>query len=123
MVTFEESRKNRRSSNTRRDRFSRRDSGPGRNRSFSDKRDRKFRRSRRDQERTKVICASCGVECEIPFKPRSNKPVYCDNCFSKGNTNNDHKNDDNSGKIDPKDIDIIKRKLNKIMNALNIEKD
>lgn len=28
-----------------------------------------------------AICAECGNSCEVPFKPRGDKPVYCSNCF------------------------------------------
>jgi len=31
----------------------------------------------------KVICAECGNECQVPFKPSSGRPVYCKECFSK----------------------------------------
>ena len=34
-------------------------------------------------EMTKVICSSCGEECEVPFKPRKDTPVYCRECFFK----------------------------------------
>ena len=30
-----------------------------------------------------AICASCGMECEVPFEPRSGRPVYCTECFTK----------------------------------------
>jgi CxxC-x17-CxxC domain-containing protein len=29
-----------------------------------------------------VICAQCGKEAKVPFKPRLEKPVYCSECFS-----------------------------------------
>ncbi|MBN2015308.1 hypothetical protein JW766_00555 [Candidatus Dojkabacteria bacterium] len=29
----------------------------------------------------KAICAECGRSCEVPFKPRGDKPVYCSECF------------------------------------------
>jgi CxxC-x17-CxxC domain-containing protein len=29
-----------------------------------------------------AICAACGKECEVPFEPRSGRPVYCDECFA-----------------------------------------
>jgi CxxC-x17-CxxC domain-containing protein len=32
---------------------------------------------------TKVMCAACGAETEVPFVPRGNKPVYCRACFDK----------------------------------------
>jgi CxxC-x17-CxxC domain-containing protein len=30
-----------------------------------------------------AICSSCGKECEVPFKPSGDKPVYCRDCFAK----------------------------------------
>ncbi len=83
---------------------SRRDSG---------RRPSRDRRERREVEMTKVTCSSCGVECEVPFKPTSNKPVYCDDCFAK-------KGKSSSGPSN-RDLDIINEKLNKIMEALKIK--
>lgn len=31
----------------------------------------------------KAICADCRKECEVPFKPSPDRPVYCKECFSK----------------------------------------
>ena len=73
-------------------------------------------RGRDNFERTKVTCSACGVECEVPFKPTSNKPVYCDACFSKNG-----KGRSNSGGISEADLDQLNAKLNKIMKALKIE--
>ena len=41
-----------------------------------------------DREDTEVTCADCGNQCTVPFVPRSNKPVYCSDCFRQ------HKPDD-----------------------------
>jgi CxxC-x17-CxxC domain-containing protein len=30
-----------------------------------------------------VICSSCGVETQVPFKPSGDRPVYCRDCFRK----------------------------------------
>src|SRR5262245_43722485 len=30
-----------------------------------------------------VTCAACGKETEVPFKPRGDRPVYCNDCFRK----------------------------------------
>jgi len=30
-----------------------------------------------------AICAACGAECEVPFLPRGDRPVYCNECFAK----------------------------------------
>ncbi len=36
-----------------------------------------------DQPRTMypAVCASCGIETEVPFQPRQGRPVYCNDCF------------------------------------------
>jgi len=34
----------------------------------------------------KAICAECGLECEVPFKPRADKSVYCQKCWSSHKT-------------------------------------
>ena len=36
-----------------------------------------------DREDTTVTCADCGDQCTVPFVPRSDKPVYCSDCFRK----------------------------------------
>ena len=40
---------------------------------------------RRDfnREMTKIKCAECGKEDEVPFKPREGTPVYCKDCYFK----------------------------------------
>ena len=30
-----------------------------------------------------AVCSSCGKETEVPFEPRSDKPVYCRECFQE----------------------------------------
>ena len=29
------------------------------------------------------ICAACGGEAKVPFEPKSDRPVYCSECFAK----------------------------------------
>jgi len=31
----------------------------------------------------KAVCAECGKECEVPFKPQEGRPVYCQECYKK----------------------------------------
>ena len=40
-------------------------------------------RERRERVLHKAVCADCHKECEIPFKPTGDRPVYCKECFSK----------------------------------------
>jgi CxxC-x17-CxxC domain-containing protein len=30
-----------------------------------------------------VTCAQCGVQTEVPFQPRGDRPVLCRDCYSK----------------------------------------
>lgn len=39
--------------------------------------------SNRPREMFKAQCADCKQECEVPFKPSGDRPVYCKACFSK----------------------------------------
>jgi CxxC-x17-CxxC domain-containing protein len=36
-----------------------------------------------EREMHSVTCASCGREARVPFVPRGDKPVYCDECFQQ----------------------------------------
>jgi len=36
----------------------------------------------------KATCADCRKECEVPFKPSGERPVYCKECFSKRKAGN-----------------------------------
>ncbi len=50
------------------------------------RRDNRFGGGRRDfgpREMHKAVCAECKQECEVPFKPIQDKPVYCKECYSK----------------------------------------
>ena len=29
-----------------------------------------------------AVCAQCGADTMVPFRPRGDKPVYCSDCFS-----------------------------------------
>jgi CxxC-x17-CxxC domain-containing protein len=30
-----------------------------------------------------AVCAECGKDTQVPFEPRSGRPVYCSDCYSK----------------------------------------
>ena len=77
---------------------------------------------RRDQEQSfeqrmyPATCAACNQQCEIPFRPREGKPVYCSSCFRR-------EGDNGSRRPVPADsgLEQINRKLDKIMRALDIQ--
>lgn len=39
--------------------------------------------SRGEREFFSVVCASCGVETQVPFRPTEDRPVYCRDCYQK----------------------------------------
>ncbi len=36
-----------------------------------------------EREMHTATCANCGKEAKVPFLPRGDKPVYCDDCFQQ----------------------------------------
>ena len=36
----------------------------------------------------RATCADCQKECELPFKPSGDRPVYCKECFAKRKAGN-----------------------------------
>jgi len=34
------------------------------------------------REGATITCASCGQEAQVPFVPRLDRPVYCNDCFA-----------------------------------------
>ncbi|HCA72057.1 MAG TPA: zinc-binding protein [Ruminococcaceae bacterium] len=39
--------------------------------------------NRQEREMYTAVCAKCGKETKVPFKPREDRPVYCSECFAK----------------------------------------
>lgn len=35
-----------------------------------------------------AICSECGKECEVPFRPTGDRPIFCNNCFPKHDNKN-----------------------------------
>ena len=40
-------------------------------------------RERRPREMFDATCSNCGKTAQVPFRPTSGKPVFCDDCFSR----------------------------------------
>ena len=36
-----------------------------------------------EREMYTAVCAACGKEATVPFKPREDRPVYCSECFAR----------------------------------------
>lgn len=47
------------------------------------------RDNRGGREMHQAICSQCGKDCQVPFRPTGDKPVYCSDCYEKlGNNSN-----------------------------------
>lgn len=46
-----------------------------------------------DREMFSAVCDNCGQECKVPFKPSSDKPIYCSKCFEDVAPKRDDRND------------------------------
>lgn len=37
---------------------------------------------RKQREIYTAVCADCGAEAKVPFKPHDDRPIYCSVCFA-----------------------------------------
>lgn len=37
----------------------------------------------RERREYNVVCAECGCETTVPFKPSNDRPVFCSDCYKK----------------------------------------
>ncbi|PIS09460.1 hypothetical protein COT75_01520 [Candidatus Beckwithbacteria bacterium CG10_big_fil_rev_8_21_14_0_10_34_10] len=101
-------------------------------RSFSD------RDSRRPSLHN-AVCDECGKDCQVPFRPSGDKPIYCSDCFGKKGGGNVNRSRDrrsfsdrdsrrpSPGNIDSRSIlkleekiEILNIKLNTIIDLLSL---
>ena len=73
---------------------------------------------REDRQMHTVTCASCGEDCEVPFKPTGNKPVYCTRCFKKGARSESSESSSPSGADQSQQFEELNRKLDMILALL-----
>ncbi len=76
-------------------------------------RDRDSRRG----EMHDVICSKCGKDCQVPFKPTTSKPVYCNDCFKKEGDSSAFRGGSSAGSSDQ--FNQINAKLDKIIKILS----
>ena len=59
--------------------------GGGRSGGFGGGRDR----DSGPREMYETVCTQCGKNCQVPFRPTGEKPVYCSECFEGKENRND----------------------------------
>ncbi len=76
---------------------------------------------RRRPEMHEVTCDKCGKQCEVPFKPTGDKPVFCSDCFrSEGGSSSSSRNNSSSSGISQEQYNEINSKLDKILELLEM---
>ena len=78
-----------------------------------------------DRQMHRAVCSNCGKECEVPFRPSGDKPVYCNTCFEKNNRGTDSRKfgDRNYGKSSFEDRESKQPQYNEQFNKLNAKLD
>lgn len=106
-----------------------RDRRPFENRGFGR---RDFGARSNDRQMFDAVCSNCGKDCQVPFRPTGDKPVYCSDCFEKMGGRNERGSSDRSRFDDRKpredqnkaQFEALNTKLDKIIDLLepkNIE--
>lgn len=72
------------------------------------------RSNSRDRQMFEVVCDECQKDCKVPFKPSSDKPIYCDDCFGKEGRNSRNNNSEQN----EKHFELINEKLDIILELL-----
>lgn len=76
------------------------------------------RSSSRDREMFKAVCAQCGANCEIPFKPTTDRPILCSDCFGGNNSRgSDRKVSGGNNQLEAQ-LKSINEKLDKLLQSL-----
>mgnify|MGYP001080727786 CR=1 FL=1 len=45
---------------------------------------------RSERQMFPAVCAECGKDTMVPFQPRTDKPVYCSDCFASKRPSNNY---------------------------------
>ena len=86
-------------------------------------------RDRKALQMYDAVCSSCGRECQLPFRPTGERPVYCKDCFAKngaGDSNKSYGKPIENRQLSPskEQLESINYKLDKIIKLLtsNVDK-
>ncbi|MFH1456696.1 MAG: CxxC-x17-CxxC domain-containing protein [Patescibacteria group bacterium] len=75
------------------------------------------------QQMHDAVCDKCGKNCQVPFKPTNDKPIFCDDCFrfkkdgNRGGRDSVRDSGRNSGEV-MEQISLLNSKIDKLINML-----
>jgi len=75
---------------------------------------RKDRHRDRDREMFDVVCTKCGKDCQVPFEPTGDKPVFCNDCFGKSRDGGGNR--DSGGLVEQ--IKMLNEKMDRLIEIL-----
>lgn len=85
------------------------------------------------REMFKAVCGKCGKDCEVPFRPSGNRPVFCSECFQNTRGEGDSRNFSDRGPRpsyqrpienrpqNNEQLGEINRKLDRIIDMLTVK--
>jgi len=71
-----------------------------------------------DKRMHEAVCDKCGNKCEVPFRPTGDKPVYCNQCFGKGNDSGSRGAGQKTPDKFKEQLEMLNVKLDKILKVL-----
>lgn len=82
------------------------------------------RRDPSDRPMFRTTCSKCGNDCEVPFRPTDERPVYCSKCFehNRGTDSRRFEERDTRGNSDgqlKKQFETLNWKLDKILKIIS----
>jgi len=77
-----------------------------------------FGRGGGDRQMFSAVCSNCGKDCQVPFRPTGDKPVYCSDCFEKMGDRGERKSFDRPANQYQAQFETVNAKLDKILNLL-----
>jgi CxxC-x17-CxxC domain-containing protein len=67
----------------------------------------------------KAVCDECGKDCEVPFRPSGDKPIFCSDCFERkggGGLKRSKKDDTNKQLLEQ--VGSLNAKLDRILKVI-----
>lgn len=71
-----------------------------------------------DKKMFEATCDKCGKRFELPFKPTGEKPVYCNDCFDRGNNAGSKTSVSSNSNQYKEQFEMLNAKLDRIIKVL-----